>query len=288
MLHAILSLLQRSEGQLTSAPFSDRSGRKGAISIFAHARRHQVRRVTIAIPGWPVLPRPLRVLFLSDLHLGSHTNDIVRLEHILGDAARYGADVGCLGGDFINTMRFGKGHIPPDVTASVISRLHPRFGWFSVLGDHDEAYGTERVGTALRRAGIQVLLDERAMFSFLGQAIDVVGLAPSSPDPARILDKNLIGGPAIVLAHDPAAFARLPKGPYLMLSGHTHGGQMQLPWIGPVINMSAAPLRWTHGHVVEDGRHLYVTSGIGTSGVPLRIGVSPEVAIIDINGGAVA
>ena len=73
------------------------------------------------------------------------------------------------------------------------------------------------------------------------------------------------------------------RGPHLTLAGHTHGGQIRLPWIGAFTNASRAPLRWSLGHVVEEGRHLYVTSGIGTSGIPLRIGVPPEFAVIDVS-----
>ena len=88
-----------------------------------------------------------------------------------------------------------------------------------------------------------------------------------------------------MLAHDPAAFALVPEGiTCLMLCGHTHGGQIRIPLLGPIINMSDAPLRWTYGHVVIDNRHLYVTSGIGTSLLPFRIGVPPEIALIELDG----
>ena len=91
--------------------------------------------------------------------------------------------------------------------------------------------------------------------------------------------------PTIVLAHDPFWFAHVPAGPYLTLAGHTHGGQIRFTLIGVLRNASRAPLRWSHGHVLEQGRHLYVTAGLGTSAVPLRIGVPPEYAVIDISGG---
>ena len=87
-----------------------------------------------------------------------------------------------------------------------------------------------------------------------------------------------------MLTHDPVWFADVPAGPFLTLAGHTHGGQIRLPGIGVLTNSSHAPLRWTHGLIVEDGRHLYVTAGLGTSGMPLRIGVPPEFAVLDVNG----
>jgi predicted MPP superfamily phosphohydrolase len=94
-----------------------------------------------------------------------------------------------------------------------------------------------------------------------------------------------VSRPAIVLVHDPACFADLAKGPHMMLAGHTHGGQICVPGIGPLINMSRAPLRHSFGLIEEDGRRMYVTSGIGTSGLPIRIGVPPEIVLLHVTGG---
>ena len=87
-----------------------------------------------------------------------------------------------------------------------------------------------------------------------------------------------------MLAHDPFWFAHVPGGPHLTLAGHTHGGQVRFPLVGALRNASHAPMRWSHGHVEEGGRHLYVSAGLGTSGIPLRIGVPPEYAISDVSG----
>ena len=69
-----------------------------------------------------------------------------------------------------------------------------------------------------------------------------------------------------------------------MLAGHTHGGQIRLPWIGIVRKNTKAPLRWSRGLIEERGQYLYVTSGIGTSGVPVRWGVPPEFVVLDVMG----
>ncbi len=277
-------MLASAERRIAAGQFTDLTGRKGVWSIISYAPRHAIQHVTLTIPGWPVLPRPIRIAFLADLHLGSHTNDIARLQAMLDDVVVFNPDIGCLGGDYTNNMLFGRGRIPPEVTFSIISQLKPSIGWFSVLGDHDELYGINRASSAFSNAGIRVLIDDRETVSLLGYEIDIIGLKPTSANPNKSMAALLLGRPSIVLAHDPAAFSCLPRGPYLMLSGHTHGGQIQLPWIGPLINMSEASLRWTHGIVIENDQHLYVTSGIGTSGIPVRIGIRPEVALISVNG----
>jgi predicted MPP superfamily phosphohydrolase len=76
----------------------------------------------------------------------------------------------------------------------------------------------------------------------------------------------------------------MPDGAAVMICGHTHGGQLCLPGRRAVINMSTAPLRWSAGHIEEDGRHLYVSRGLGTSAFPFRSFAPPEVSVMTISG----
>jgi len=120
-------------------------------------------------------------------------------------------------------------------------------------------------------------------------SLDLVGIPNARVESAR--SKQLLAGlvrerPSIVLTHDPMWFANVPRGPHLTLAGHTHGGQISLPGVGILKNASKAPLRWTHGLIRERGQYLYVTSGIGTSGVPLRWRVPPEFVVLDVTGPA--
>jgi predicted MPP superfamily phosphohydrolase len=266
---------------LARPPYHDAHGRKGWLTPFSRAQPHRVRRVALTIPGWP----KLRVAFLSDFHAGSHADDLTRLRAIVAEAAALRPDLALHGGDFVNMQLFGGGRLAPRVIAKVLAGLDAPLGRFAVLGNHDYTYGADGVAAALREHGITVLDDERRTLDVAGTSVDLIGL----PD-ARVVrprGRTLLAAldkPTLVLAHDPAWFADLAPGPHLMLAGHTHGGQFRFPLIGPLVNMSRAPLRWSHGLIEEGGRRLYVTSGLGTSGVPLRIGVPPEFVIIDVNG----
>ena len=279
----IQDVIDAMERRIIAKPFSDTNGEKGVWASVARAPRHRMVHPRISVEGWPSTPRPLRIVFLSDLHAGSHSDDLERLARILDEAARLQPDIACLGGDYINGMLFGRGRVPPEVIAAKLSLLKPPLGSFAILGDHDELFGADRVARALRGAGLTVLTNEVRPISFEGVGMYLVGLTPDARALPHLLNSLPPDAPAIVLAHDPAAFARLPRGPYLMLCGHTHGGQIQLPGLGPLVNMSDAPLRWTYGHVAEAGRHLYVTSGLGTSGIPLRLGIPPEIALIEVS-----
>jgi uncharacterized protein len=270
------------ERRIVARPFSDTQGEKGLWAWLAHSLQHQVTYHKIAIAGWPKVGRDLRIAFLSDLHTGSHTGDLERLDQILDDTARLLPDLVCFGGDYTNGMLFGRGRVPPEVIASKLARLKPPLGTFAVLGDHDQLFGAERITRSLHETGVDVLVNDTRSLLFEGWTIYLVGVSPDANALQSLLDHLPPGSATVILAHDPAAFARMPKGPHLMLCGHTHGGQIRLPIVGPLVNMSEAPLRWTYGHIVEEGRHLCVTSGVGTSGLPLRIGVAPEIALIEV------
>jgi uncharacterized protein len=274
---------------LTRPPYHDELGRKGWFRRIARAQPHVVTQRDISISGWPRLARPLRIAFLSDLHAGSHVEDVARLGAIVAEAASHKPDLVLHGGDFVNMQFFGGGRLPPHTIAAILAQLTAPLGRFAVLGNHDYTYGAEAIAGALQAHGITVLNDERRSLRYEDHHIDVVGLPDAEELRAegRELLRTLSSErPTIVLAHDPYWFAHVPPGPHLTLAGHTHGGQVSFPIVGPLRNSSRAPLRWTYGHIAEGGRHLVVTSGIGTSGIPLRVGVPPEFVVIDVNGTA--
>jgi predicted MPP superfamily phosphohydrolase len=274
---------------LVRPPYTDPEGRKGWFDRFAQAQPHAVRRLELAIAGWPKAARPLRIAFLSDFHAGSHTADVARIAAIVDEAATFKPDLALYGGDFVNMQMLGGGRLPPRTIAAILARLDAPLGRFAVLGNHDYAYGADEIDDALTSHGIAVLTDERRSLRYEGEAIDVVGLPDARrlrPQGRALLAELSPARPAIVLAHDPFWFAHVPAGPHLTLAGHTHGGQIVLPLVGALRNASHAPMRWSYGHVEEGGRHLYVSGGLGTSGIPLRIGMPPEYAILDVGGAA--
>jgi uncharacterized protein len=272
---------------LARPPFRDELGRKRWFERFARAQPHLVRSLRLKINGWPRWSRPLRIVFLSDFHTGSHSNDVLRLRSIVAEARTFAPDLVLLGGDFVNMQPFGGGRVPPRAVAAILAGLHGTHGRFAVLGNHDYIYGAEEVADALREHGITVLDDEYRGVNFEGHSVDVVGIPDVHVPRARskqLLASLLPEQPTIVLAHDPAWFATVSAGSHLTLAGHTHGGQVSLPGLGIVTNSSKAPLCWSHGLVVERGRYLYVTSGIGTSVLPVRWRVPPEFVVLDVMG----
>jgi predicted MPP superfamily phosphohydrolase len=268
-------------------PFAEGQECKGWLERFSRAQPHVVRRHALAITGWPRLPRPLRIAFLSDLHAGSHAGDVARLSAIANEVAAEDADLVLFGGDYVNLQLLGGGRLAPRAIAGLLAPIAARHRCFAVLGNHDYTYGEQEVAAALRDSGITVLDHERATIDIGGHALDVVGLPDAHivrPQLRPLLAGLTAERPTIVLTHDPVWFKDVPAGPFLTVAGHTHGGQIKLPLVGVLKNSSRAPLRWSHGLIVEDGRNLYVSAGLGTSAIPLRIGVPPEFAVLDVTG----
>jgi predicted MPP superfamily phosphohydrolase len=280
-------LSERLALKILRPPFADPKGRKGWFGPFARAQPHAVRHYALTLAGWPRFERPLRIALLSDHHVGAHTDDIARHNFIVRSAAALRPDLVLFGGDYMNMMPFGGGRVPPRTIARTLARLEGRHGRFAILGNHDYAYGEQEIATALRDRGINVLDHERGTFTFGKHAIDVAGVPDAHvvrPRALTLLSSLPPDRPTIVLTHDPALFKHVPAGPFLTLAGHTHGGQIRVPGLGVMTNASKAPLRWSHGLVVEGGRHLIVTAGLGSGGIPVRIGVPPEFVLIEVTG----
>jgi predicted MPP superfamily phosphohydrolase len=240
----------------------------------------------VTVQGWPAQQR-LRIAFLSDLHAGSHTDDVTRLAAIMKEAAAFKPDLVLHGGDFVNMQLFGGGRLSPFVVAKILAQLDAPLGQYAVLGNHDYNYGAEEITAALLAEGINVLHDEKRSLAFQGATFELVGLPDTGAvrESGRALLASLSPErPTIILTHDPYWFTFVPEGPHLTLAGHTHGGQIRIPGLGVLHNASRAPLRWSYGFIREEHRLLYVTSGIGTSGIPLRIGVPPEYTIFEVGG----
>jgi hypothetical protein len=131
------------------------------------------------------------------------------------------------------------------------------------------------------------VLEEEAVTAGAGFPYWIAGLADATtrlPDPAGTVGRIAPPAPVIAIAHDPAVFAEMPDRVVLTLAAHTHGGQVYLPLVGALVTPSRAPRRWAYGHIREDGRNLVVTGGIGTSILPLRFNMPPEILLVTLSG----
>jgi uncharacterized protein len=257
----------------------------GAYAAWVEPRRLVVRHRTLALPRWPRELDGLRAGVLTDLHSGVvHAGE----DTIAGWVARMNAeapDVVLLGGDFSDAHWLFGGKLAAERIAERLAELRAPLGRAAVLGNHDwKAFGM-RMWTALAEAGIPVIENDAMAFGAPSGRFHVAGLADvryRRPDLARALAPVPANEPVIVLAHDPDVFPFVPSWVALTVSGHTHGGQVAIPLVRRPFIPSRHGERFARGHIVEHGRHLMVSSGLGTSGLPIRLFAPPELLVLEL------
>src|SRR5262249_55618976 len=175
--------------------------------------------------------------------------------------------------------------VEPEVTAGVLKDLKAPLGVYSVLGNHDWWYNGNKVRRALEANGIKVLEDDVAAINWRGRSFWLAGLADLWTRPQHVnetISKVPAGAPVIALTHNPDIFPGLPQSVPLLVAAHTHGGQVRFPLFGTPIVPSEFGTKYTAGHILENSHHLFVTTGIGTSIIPIRFRVVPEIVILTV------
>jgi predicted MPP superfamily phosphohydrolase len=246
----------------------------------------RIHREEITLSRWH---RELTVAAISDLHVGSPNVSLNRVRSIVETINAQHPDVVVMAGDFVIG---GPGHragvrggsfVAPEDTASVLRGLRAPLGVYAVLGNHDAWYDGSRVTQAFEAAGIRMLDNRAVRLDAASQPFWLGGIADlwtSNPDIAGTLAQTDPREPVILFTHNPDIFPAVPKRVSLLIAGHTHAGQVQLPFYGPLVKVSN--YGYVDGLIREGERTLFITHGIGTSIVPARFGVPPEIAILKL------
>ena len=233
--------------------------------------------VELALPRWPPVLGGFRLLLFSDLHAGAGHMTRARVRALVDRAIALDADLCLLMGDYLDSTPLGQGRARVREVARVLARL-PRA--VAVLGNHDWRGAGPAMGWALRDAGVPVLENDAVR---LRDDLWVAGLADSRhrhPDLEAALRKPPQDAAVLLATHDPDVFPDVPARVALTLAGHLHGGQVNVPVLRHAVLPTAYGDRYLAGHVVEEGRHMYVTAGLGTAGLPLRLRRLPEVPVL--------
>lgn len=244
-----------------------------------------VRVVSLQVPRWHAEHRSLRIAVLTDLHVGAPHMKLDKLREVVERTNREQPDVVLVLGDLVIDGVAGGTFVEPEPIAAELGRLRAPLGTIAVLGNHDWWNDGERITKALRQAGLSVLENESRRIERDGRSFWVAGVADAwtrRPDIAGSLAQTDSRDPVILITHNPDIFPGVPSRVSLTLAGHTHGGQVNLPLVGRPIVPSNFGQRYASGHVVEDGRHLFVCDGIGTSIIPVRFRVPPQIVILTL------
>lgn len=263
--------------------------------------RLRVRRWRVRSAQWS--GGPLRIAVISDLHVCEPYQPLSRLARVVRRVNALGADIVLYLGDLNASHPFVSARVPIAESAARLAALRAPLGVYTVLGNHDwwddaaaqaRRDGPCEVAEIFAAHGLPVIendalriarsegdfwlagLGSRLAFPINGRVFD--GRDDMAATVAALTDD----APAVLMVHEPDAFPEVPPRFALTLAGHTHGGQVRLFGYSPKVP-SKYGNRYAYGHIHEDGRDLVVSGGIGCSILPVRLGVVPEITVVELH-----
>lgn len=263
----------------------------GAWSFFGEARWFEITRRQIAIKGLSPGLNGLRIVQLSDIHHGPWMS-LAWVRQIIDAANALAPDVVALTGDYIYN---GVDYVQP--MALELARLRARVGVVAVMGNHDWWGGGELMKSAFANRRVPLIdnarlfvTPQRRLVQRTTEGLCLAGVGDLWED--KCLYDKALGGvpggmPRILLSHNPdvAEESQFLQSGYrvdLMLSGHTHGGQISLPVIGAPVTNSAFGQKYAKGLVAGPVCPVFITRGLGMTVMPVRVGVRPEISVIEL------
>lgn len=265
----------------------------------------RVTRLAIKPPRWPE-GLHLKIVALGDVHACDPWMSPDRIAAICATANDLKGDITLLLGDYASSMNLVTGYPPFGETARALATLRAPLGVHAILGNHDYWADPDfqaghrktcRMDEALAAAGIPVYVNRSVRLEkdgapfWLGGLGDQMAYRPSRrhgrpgfigiEDMAEVLSGVSDDAPLILMAHEPYAYPTLPARVNLMLSGHTHGGQMNFLGWTPFLD-NPLDRAYAYGHFRGENSDLFVSRGLGCSAIPMRIGCWPEIVLLEI------
>jgi hypothetical protein len=241
----------------------------------------EVTRITVAIPTLKPIFDNYRIVHISDIHLGQWLSS-ARLDGVVGIVNALEADVVAITGDFVSFV------VDPfvDELSNALSNLRPKDATLAVMGNHDHWMNAEKVRKALEQSGaielrndVYTVRRKDALLQFAG--VDDVTVGEDRLD--LVLEKLPSAGPAVLLVHEPD-FADISSATgrfALQLSGHSHGGQIVLPVVGPPIRGSYCK-KYPLGRYQVGDMVVYTNRGLGANTFWIRINCPPEITVVTL------
>lgn len=244
------------------------------------------RDYALSPQGWPRACDGLRVDVVADLHVGSPRNGLDHLDEVVRQISNDDSKIVLMAGDYVILSVLLGRYVPASDVAQHLKPLTARKPVYAVLGNHDWWKGGPAVRDAFAAAGVH-MIDNRAEAISVGDCrFWLVGLGDAlegKPDIPGAFAQVTDDAPAIALTHEPSLFPRILARSALTIAGHTHGGQVQL-WPRTLFGKEAFDPRSNRlsGIYEVDGRLLFVSPGVGTSILPIRLGVPPEISRLSL------
>lgn len=273
-------------------------GSLAAYSYFIGARGWHIDQAVVQVPNWSPALDGFKVVAISDIHSGSNFAPVERLHFMVEQANAQNADIIVLLGDYVSELKADRQRmrLPDDGTdrselrmpveefAKIFGGLRARYGVYAVIGNHDNWHNGRKIYNELERNGINALENETVEIPVGGDVVRLWGIEDLWKNRrvpvdafARFDQKRNV----IAITHNPDSLLQAPSEIAIMFAGHSHGGQFNWPIFGPIAAVNDA--RFMDGLAVVDDKHVYVTSGVGTSVIPFRFRVPPEISVVTLS-----
>ncbi|HEX2656096.1 MAG TPA: metallophosphoesterase [Xanthobacteraceae bacterium] len=273
------------------------AGALGATANYAAAIEPFDLKVTeyrLTPHSWP-RQQHLSIAVISDLHAGGPNMGLERIRHVVETTNALKPDLTVLLGDYIATHAFVTERVTHADWGSALAGLSAPLGVWAILGNHDWSQDVHIIRHTFMNADIPVLENTAVHLNKKGQRFWLGGLGDQLAHsrtrsgfrgvddlPGTLRRAQDSNDPFILLAHEPDIFPKVPSRVALTLCGHTHGAQIRVPFLWPYFVPSRFGARYAYGHIVEQDRHMVVSGGLGTSLIPARLGVPPEIVHIEL------
>jgi len=255
-------------------------------SYFVEPNRLVIREVSLAVPNFSESLNGLKIVAISDIHGGSNNVTEERLRELVTKANEQKPDIIVLLGDYVSQIDgiHSDLKMPVETIANNLRGFEAKYGVYGVIGNHDWWYDEKSVRAEFERIGVKILENHVHELTIGNESVWLWGIEDywkRRQVPVSALETITKKQNIIAVTHNPDSMLKAPVGFAIMIAGHSHGGQANFPFYGrhPFVNDP----RFMAGEAVADGKHVFVTAGIGTSVLPLRFRVPPEISVITLN-----
>ena len=221
----------------------------------------------------------VKIVFASDFHVKPYGQK--RLDKIVDMINAENPDLVLSVGDFV-CGHMHHSTMPIEDIAKTLGKVKAKYGFYTTLGNHDAWYGNDEVQKALEQNRIKVLGNENIKLNVNGKTLYIAGVEDLMTGKPNVYEAlNNTKRPVVMLTHTPDMFPKVPDDVNLTLAGHTHGGQIRIPFLGPIFTASSHRDKYSKGFIEENGKKMIVTTGIGVSILPIRFNCPPEIVVIE-------
>jgi predicted MPP superfamily phosphohydrolase len=254
----------------------------GVWSVMHEPGELRYTQMKIASAQWPQHWQPIRVVVVSDLHVGSPYVDLDRLETVVARINDAEPDIVMLLGSFMPGDFFANPVSPRDF-APVLGGIKAKYSVLALLGRRDMQDGGKLLTAELKKAKITVLSDSVVSIKLAQKKrLSVVGFSDEPSNYPRVMAGLPKGDPAFGMVHNPARFKAIPPKVDIVFAGFTHGGLVNIPEFPLPVMPSGVPGKYAYGLIEENQHQMFVTGGIGTDEYPIRLNNMPEILVATI------